>query len=337
MKIEYNKSLLDHNTFHIDESASEFTSIHSEEELMQILNYARQQEKEIRIIGGGSNILLTQQLSFLVVQNNLQGIEIIKETETEVQVKFMSGENWHSCVRWCIDHGYGGIENLSLIPGTIGAAPIQNIGAYGVELKDVFVSLEAIDLLTFESKILSKEACAFGYRDSIFKAVGKNKFFIKSIVLQLQKNPKFRTDYGDIKKIIAEDFGGELTLKNISDAVIKIRNSKLPDPKIIGNAGSFFKNPMLEKKQFDALQQQFPEVPNFEVENGIKIPAAWLIEQCKWKGYQLGEIGVHHQQALVLVNFGNAKGADILNLSDRIITSVQQRFNITLEREVNIW
>ena len=337
MNIAYNQSLLGYNTFHIDEMASEVSIIEDEQQLFECLQYINKNQKPLFIIGGGSNILLTHRVEGLTIVNKIKGIEVIQETDEFVDIKSMSGENWHACVRWCVEKNYGGLENLSLIPGTVGAAPIQNIGAYGVELKDIFVELEAIHLQTLEKVCFRKEQCGFGYRDSIFKSTEKNRYFITSVTVRLQKKPMYQVAYGDIQSVLQSDFDGVVSIKNISDAVIKIRESKLPDPDQLGNAGSFFKNPVVDFEQAEVLSIRYPEMPRHQVENGIKIPAAWLIEQCNWKGYTAGNYGVHTKQALVLVNYQNAKGADILALSDAIITTVQQRFNIRLEREVNIW
>lgn len=337
MNIQYNKSLLAYNTFHIDETASEFTIVKDEHQLFEVLRYAHEQQQEIKIIGGGSNILLTQKADCLIVLNQLKGIVTAEETDTFTDIQFMSGENWHQCVRYCVEKNLGGIENLSLIPGSIGAAPIQNIGAYGAELKDVFVSLTAIHTKTLQKHQFNGTQCAFGYRDSIFKHAEHRHYFIVSVTLRLQKKPAFNTDYGDIQQVLKEDFNDQRSLQHISDAVIKIRRSKLPDPEVTGNAGSFFKNPVVAEAHARQLRQLFSEMPSYPVDNGVKIPAAWLIEQCGWKGYQAGNFGVHSRQPLVLVNYADAKGADILELSNKIITSVQQRFNILLEREVNIW
>ncbi|MBK7690625.1 MAG: UDP-N-acetylmuramate dehydrogenase [Bacteroidetes bacterium] len=337
MNIEYNKSLLELNSFHLNEYATEFVQVQSEKDLLEILHFANSNQKEICIIGGGSNILLTKKLDALVLHNQLKGHDIIAENEEGTDVRFMSGEVWHQCVLWSVEQQLGGMENLSLIPGTIGAAPIQNIGAYGVELKDIFVELEAIHLQTLEKVCFRKEQCGFGYRDSIFKSTEKNRYFIISVTVRLQKKPMYQVAYGDIQSVLQKDFDGVISIKNISDAVIQIRKSKLPDPDQLGNAGSFFKNPIITVKQADELSTQFPEMPRHQVENGIKIPAAWLIEQCNWKGHTAGKYGVHTKQALVLVNYKDAKGSDILALSEEIITTVQQRFNIHLEREVNIW
>lgn len=335
--IEKNKSLLPFNTFHIDENVDNFIEIRSEQELREIIDYKKNKTNEIKILGGGSNVLLTKKIEGLIILNKIKGKKVIQENAKEIIVQFDSGEIWHECVLWCVENQYAGIENLSLIPGTIGAAPIQNIGAYGVELKDVFYELEAIHLETGEKKIYSNSECDFGYRDSIFKTKEKGKYFILNVSLKLQKEPNFHCDYGDIKKVLAENFNHVINIKNISDAVIQIRKSKLPDPHEIGNAGSFFKNPIITKTQFEALQKEYSSIPFFYQTGGVKIPAAWLIEQCNWKGFRENDYGVHQRQALVLVNYKNAKGKDILHLSEKIITSVKQKFNIQLEPEVNIW
>ena len=337
MNIAYNQSLLRYNTFHIDERASEFSIVEDEQQLLECLQYANKYQKPLFIIGGGSNILLTHTVDGLAIVNKLKGISLVQETDDYVDIKSMSGENWHACVRWCVDNNYGGIENLSLIPGTVGAAPIQNIGAYGVELQDVCLSVEAVHIHTLEKRIFQKHECAFGYRDSVFKQQEKGKYFILSVTMRLQKNPTFNIAYGDIQKILSLDFNNTLSIKNISDVIIKIRKSKLPDPDEIGNAGSFFKNPVISNAQAASLKLQYPDMPMFALDTDTKIPAAWLIEQCGWKGYRKGNYGVHTKQALVLVNYEQANGHDIVDLSTSIITSVQQRFNIQLEREVNIW
>lgn len=337
MQLLHNVNLKEYNTFHISENASFFTTIHSATELAEVLSYNESKRSRIQFIGGGSNILLTKPLEGITVLNKLKGIQLLSENEDTAIVQFMSGESWHECVMWCVSNGLGGVENLSLIPGTIGAAPIQNIGAYGVELKDVFVSCEAIHLVSQERKTFSLEECQFGYRESIFKTKEKGNYFILSVTLCLQKKPTFKIEYGDIKHILATKFNNHVSIESISKAVIEIRSSKLPDPKVIGNAGSFFKNPVITKQLFDTLLSQYPQLPNYPAENGIKIPAGWLIEQCGWKGYKVGKIGVHEKQALVLVNFSDAEGSAIYQLSEQIIISVEQRFNITLEREVNIW
>jgi len=337
MKLTAQFDLQPLNTFHIHEHCSLFGTISSEVELIEFLGSAEGKQKPLYLLGGGSNILLTQAIDGLVLHNQLQGKRIVEENEDFVKVEFSSGELWHDCVMWCVDRNWGGMENMALIPGTIGAAPIQNIGAYGAELKDVFFSLQALHLQTLETKTFTAEACRFGYRDSVFKQEEKGRWFILSVTLILQKKPQLQVGYGDIRKVIEDDFHGEKSIRTIAEAVIRIRQSKLPDPAEIGNAGSFFKNPVISVMQAANLLEQFPEMPQYSVESGIKIPAAWLIEQCGWKGFREGDYGVHTRQALVLVNYSQASGSDLLHLSARIITSVQQRFNIQLEREVNIW
>lgn len=333
--IEKNKSLKNYNTFHINETADKYVLINNESDLLNLIK--ENKNEHFKILGGGSNILLTQQVAALVIHNKIEGIEIIKETNDYTEVKFMSGTQWHDCVLWAVKNNLGGIENLSLIPGTVGAAPIQNIGAYGVELKEVLISLEAIELKSGVKKIFSKNECEFGYRDSIFKNILKDQFFILCITLKLLKNPIYKIEYGDIKKTLQDDFKNIINLKNISDTIIKIRKSKLPDPELIGNAGSFFKNPIIENSQYESLLKNFPNMPSYKVTEGIKIPAAWLIEQCNLKGFKNNNCGVHPQHALVLVNLNEATGADIFTLSKHIITKVHQLFNITLVAEVNIW
>ena len=337
MQFELNKALKDFNTFHIDAQAEKFICIDDEKSLLEILEFAKKENERIHFIGGGSNILLTQNIDGITVLNQLKGISIINKNEEFVNVNFASGENWHQCVLWAVEHNYGGIENLSLIPGTIGASPIQNIGAYGVELKDVFHSLEAINLTSFEKKIFTLEECKFGYRDSIFKQLEKGNWFILNVILQLTKNPICNINYGNIKEELLKMKVENPRIQDVSKAVINIRSSKLPNPAEIGNAGSFFKNPVVSKSHFEELKTMYPEIPYFTAANGVKIPAAWLIEKNNWKGFKEGDFGVHKNQALVLVNYNHANGNDILNLSTQIITSVQQTFNITLEREVNIW
>ena len=343
MNFEVNHSLLPYNTFHIDAMAQYFISIKHEVDLLEVLNEKIAKENELFILGGGSNILLTKNIAGLVIHNKMKGIHIIDENEDSVRVQFMAGENWHHCVRWCVDRQFGGIENLSLIPGTIGASPIQNIGAYGVELKDVFHSLEAIEIKTGVKKVFNNQDCQFGYRNSIFKNKEKGNFIILSVTLELSKKQVFNTTYGNIQQELEAMSIRELSIQAISDAVIRIRQSKLPDPAIIGNAGSFFKNPTITIKDYERLIEIYPYMPSYKNDIGVKIPAAWLIEHTEapngysWKGYRVKNYGVHSQQALCLVNFDDAQGNEILDLSEQIITSVQLTFNISLEREVNIW
>jgi UDP-N-acetylmuramate dehydrogenase len=329
-------SLKPFNTFGLDVKASEFKEVHTLDQLRDIVKHLK--DKPFMILGGGSNVLFTKDYEGMVLKNNIRGNEIVHETADHVFLKIKSGENWHEQVMYCVAHKWGGIENLSLIPGTVGAAPMQNIGAYGVELERVFISLEALNLETLELQTFHKEECEFGYRESVFKRKFKGKYFIYSVTLRLDKEPAIYAEYGDIKTVLAEkgiDWQ-DARIADISEAVIQIRQSKLPDPKEIGNSGSFFKNPVIEQKHFDQLKSEYSEIKGFEQYNGIKVPAAWLIEQCGWKGKKIGNTGSHARQALVLVNYGGASGNEIWQLAQDIIKSVSDKFGIRLEPEVNI-
>ncbi len=334
MKILKDHSLQAYNTFGLDAKAKQFAAIKS---ARTISTFLKGNKEALFILGGGSNMLLTNNIEALVLKNEIKGIEIIREFKNQVHVAVGGGENWHQFVLWAIRKKLGGIENLSLIPGTVGASPIQNIGAYGVELKDVFVKLEAIDLSTGKKKVYFKNDCQFGYRDSIFKKKLKGKVLISKVVFRLSKNPKINVSYGAIQSILKEKKIKKPSIKNVSDAVIQIRSSKLPDPKVLGNAGSFFKNPEISKRKFKNLQQQFPNIVFYDLPSGkVKIPAGWLIEQCGWKGKKIGNTGSHAQQALVIVNYGNATGSEIKAHAERVIESVKNKFNIALTPEVNI-
>ncbi len=336
MKIEYNKSLKEYNTFGIDVIASEFVKITSETELKDIL--LRENKKPIFIISGGSNMLLTNNIDSLVLHIAIQGITIIEESDDSIIISANAGENWHDFVLYCINHNYGGLENLSLIPGYVGSAPIQNIGAYGVELKDTFVSCEAIDISSGEKHIFLNDDCRFSYRNSIFKNDVKGKFIITKVTFKLSKrNHVLNTSYGAIENALKENGITSPTIKDVSEAVIQIRKSKLPDPAEIGNSGSFFKNPVISGKHFSELQKSFPNIPSYKIDNqNIKVPAGWLIEQSGFKGKRWGDAGVHEKQALVLVNYNNAAGKEILDLSKKIQAEIKNRFDIDLETEVNI-
>lgn len=336
MNILENISLKPYNTFGIDVTAKSFVEISTLLQLQKVLQLSAFTNRFI--ISGGSNMLLTKDIDSLVILINLKGISIVDESDDEVIIKAMAGENWHELVLWAIEKGYGGIENLSLIPGNTGTAPIQNIGAYGVELKDVFVACEAMNIETHELEEFSKEACQFGYRDSIFKNAAKGKHIITSVLLRLTKrNHKLLTFYGAIENELQKSGVIHPTIKNISDVVVAIRKSKLPDPKEIGNSGSFFKNPIISRKTFKRFQKKNPQAPYYELENGqFKVPAGWLIEQCGFKGKRFGDAGVHEKQALVLVNYGNATGEEIWNLALKIQSEVKDKFQITIEPEVNI-
>ena len=337
MNIQKNYSLKDLNTFGIDVKAQLFSEIKSEGQLQLILTDRNFKEISKFILGGGSNILFTQDFPGLVVKNSITGVEIIQEDKESILIKAGAGEIWHDLVLFCVKKNFGGIENLSLIPGTVGAAPMQNIGAYGQELKDVFEYLEGYFIDSGEKKTFTKDQCRFGYRDSIFKRELKDKFVITSVVLRLSKSPVLKIDYGTVREELEKLNLNRITIKNVSDVICKIRQSKLPDPKQIGNAGSFFKNPEIDAKRFSGLKKKFPEIPGYEIGvNTIKIPAAWLIEKCGWKGKKVGNTGSHSRQALVLVNYGNATGSEILSLANGIKSSIKDRFGIILEEEINI-
>ncbi len=335
MNIQENISLKPFNTFSLDKKARFFTSVNSREQLIEALIWSKNMGLEVFILGGGSNILLTQDINSLVIKIEISGIEIITEDSQYIWVKVGAGENWHDFVLYAISNNWAGIENLSLIPGTVGASPMQNIGAYGVEVKDVFHSLKALNRATLEQKEFDAEECKFGYRESAFKNELKGQYIITSVTFKLKKVPDFKLEYGAIRQILAENLDPELSLSAVSNAVIKIRQSKLPDPKDIGNAGSFFKNPTISKDAWSELKKSFPNIPGYELPEGIKVPAAWLIEQSGWKGKRFGEIGVHENQPLVLVNFGKGDGYEIKLLSEKIQESVLQKFGIQLSPEVN--
>lgn len=336
MQILKNASLKHYNTFGIDTYAKQYIAIATEEELKHILK--RFYAEELFILSGGSNILLTQPIDATVLHIQIKGIQIIEENNETVVIEAKAGENWHGFVQWCIKKNYGGLENLALIPGLVGTSPIQNIGAYGVELKDSFVSCTAIDKQTLEVHHFSKEDCQFGYRDSVFKNEHKNQFVITSVRFKLTKtNHQLKTGYGAIKDRLKAQNIDNPTIQNIAEAVIHIRQSKLPDPKEIGNSGSFFKNPVVDASFFSTLIAKHPEMPYYaQPDKKFKIPAGWLIEYCGFKGYTKGDAGVHKNQALVLVNYGEATGGEIHQLAKAIQYKVQQVFHIQLETEVNI-
>lgn len=335
MVLKENVSLREFNTFGIEAKARYMATLSQESNLEQTIN-GFQSKPSLLVLGGGSNVLFAHDYDGLVIKNNIVGRELIKEDTDYVWVKIGAGENWHQIVRWAIDNGWGGIENLSLIPGTVGAAPMQNIGAYGVELSSVFENLEAIDLENFKQTTFDAADCDFGYRYSVFKGPLKNRFMITRVVLRLNKRHGFNTSYGAVAQTLKEFGVKELTLKAVSDAIISIRESKLPNPNQIGNAGSFFKNPTVDNFQYNNLKTEYTNIPSYQTELGYKIPAGWLIEQCNWKGFRKGDIGVHKNQALVLVNYGNGKGQELVALSQDIQESVNLKFGIRLTPEVNI-
>jgi len=337
--IQNNRSLIGFNTFGIDVNAQYFVNLNSAQELSELVTQSQWQAVPKIILGEGSNILLTQNIDGLVIKNNIPGIEKIDEDKDHVWLKLGAGENWHQFVLYCLENNYAGVENLSLIPGSVGAAPMQNIGAYGVEIKDVFEQLEAVSLRDGMVRIFMHKECHFGYRDSVFKKEEKGCYAISTVTLRLNKRPTFNISYGAIKEILAQKGIEEkqLTIKAVSDAVIHIRQSKLPDPKKIANAGSFFKNPVITQEQFATLQNNFDGIPHYpDSNNHVKVPAAWLIERCGWKGKRLKNIGVHDRQALVLVNYGGGSGVELKALSEAIQHSVFERFGIRLMSEVNI-
>ncbi|CAN5567852.1 UDP-N-acetylmuramate dehydrogenase [soil metagenome] len=337
MNISRNVSLKKYNTFGIDAHADYFVEVNSSAEIIQILQDDHLKSLDRLIIGGGSNILLTRDFPGLVIKNNLKGISIVNEDVNSVWVRSAAGESWHSFVLWTLDHNLNGAENLSLIPGSVGAGPMQNIGAYGVELKDLFFELEALNVETLESRIFTHQECKFGYRESVFKHEVRNQFFITSVTFKLNKIPNLNTSYGAIAQELSKEEITNPSSKDISNAVIRIRQSKLPDPAVLGNAGSFFKNPEIPTAQFNELKIKFPEIVGYPLANErVKLAAGWMIEQCGWKGKRVGDTGSHKDQALVLVNYGNAKGADVYELALQIRESVIQKFGVRIDPEVNL-
>ena len=337
MQVQQNISLKKFNSFGIDVSAAHFACFRNQEELESLLTET-DNRKSMLVLGGGSNILFTRNVDGWVLKNEISGISRIAEDEEYYYVKAGAGENWHSFVLHCIENGYAGVENLALIPGSVGASPMQNIGAYGVEIKDVFHSLEAFHIADKKLHQFSNADCGFGYRESVFKRAFKNQFIITSVTYRLRKNPVYNVSYGAITQELEAMQVKELSIQDIAKAVMNIRRSKLPDPAQIGNAGSFFKNPEIDLVHFEKLKLEFPGIVGYPVSNNrIKLAAGWLIEQCGWKGYRKGDAGCHNKQALVLVNFGNADGAAIYELSEAILQSVKNKFAVDLEREVNIY
>ena len=337
MNIIENYPLLKLNTFGVDVKAKYFTSINTINELIELTKTNLFKDLELLILGGGSNILFTKDFDGLVILNNIKGKEIIDQNQQSIFLKIGAGENWHELVMYCVDNGWGGIENLSLIPGNTGTAPMQNIGAYGVEIKETFVQLEALEISSGKIVKFNNSDCEFGYRESVFKNKMKNQYIILNITLELKKNPVLNINYGDVKAILESQNIKNPAIKEVSNAIISIRQSKLPDPKKIGNSGSFFKNPIVSLNQLELIKKKYPNVVNYEInENEFKIAAGWLIERAGWKGKKFNNYGVHEKQALVLVNYGLANGMEIFELSEKIILDIKDKFGITLEREVNI-
>lgn len=336
MKIIPNQSLKAYNTFGIEALAKAFIAIQNETELAEVLR--DNSDKKLFILGGGSNMLLTQDINALVIHINNKGITVVKEDDDFVWVKGNAGEVWHEFVLWCIDHNFGGIENLSLIPGNVGATPVQNIGAYGVEIKDTFDSCEAMEIATQQMRTFHKGDCQFGYRESIFKGELKNKYVILSVTFKLRKSKhKINTSYGAIDAELEKMNIKNPTIKEVSNAVIAIRQSKLPDPKELGNSGSFFKNPVVPISVYEKAKEKHPDIPNYPVsETHVKVPAGWLIEQAGFKGKRFGDAGIHSKQALVLVNYGHATGSEIWSVAQHIQQTVKEMFGIVIEAEVNV-
>ncbi len=333
--LQENVSLKKYNTFGIEAVARYFSTFTDVNGLQELLSFS---DGSPLILGGGSNILFTKNIDGLVIKNDIKGIQKVREDEGHVFIKAGAGENWHQLVIYCIDNHLGGMENLSLIPGNAGASPMQNIGAYGVEIKDIFYELEAFDLEEKKMVVFSNSDCQFGYRESVFKGKYKGRFIITTVTYRLTKIPRFNISYGAIQQELETMGVKELSLKAISQAVINIRGSKLPNPAVTGNAGSFFKNPEVDNAVFEAMKISFPGIVGYMLEGGkTKLAAGWMIEQCGWKGYRKGDAGCHPKQALVLVNYGHATGSEILQLSDEIIGSVVQKFGVLLQREVNVF
>lgn len=331
---EYNNySLLKHNTFGMDVKAKRYVEYDSEEELQDILPTLC---GAVLHVGGGSNLLFRGDYDGTVLHSDISGIEVLKPIENvdEVLVRVGAGVVWDDFVAWAVEQGLGGVENLSLIPGEVGASAVQNIGAYGVEAKDVIVQVEAISLTEGTKRIFSKEDCKYSYRQSVFKKELKGQYAITYVTYRLQKVPVLKLEYGNIKAVLGEK--KEVTIADVRQAIIDIRKAKLPNPEVQGNAGSFFMNPVVSREKFLSLQKVFPQMPYYEVADGVKIPAGWMIEQCGWKGKALGRAGVHDKQALVLVNLGGATSDEIIRLCDTICKDVYDKFGIHIHPEVNL-
>ena len=331
MKDYTNYSLLKHNTFGMDVKAKRYVEYNSEEELKTLIPML---SGVVLHMGGGSNLLFKGDFDGTVLHSAIKGIEVVEETADEVLVRVGAGEVWDDFVAWAVEHGYGGVENLSLIPGEVGASAVQNIGAYGVEAKDVIALVEALELSNGQKRILGNLECDYAYRQSIFKNQLKGKYAITYVTYRLQKQPTMKLEYGNIKAVLGDQ--EEVTIQSVRQAIIDIRNAKLPDPKVQGNAGSFFMNPVVSREKFLSIQKDYPQMPFYEVEGGVKIPAGWMIDQCGWKGKALGKAGVHDKQALVLVNLGGATSDEIITLCNTICKDVHEKFGIDIHPEVNL-
>jgi UDP-N-acetylmuramate dehydrogenase len=329
------QSLLTYNTFKLEASCAAMLQLTSLEQLPTLTTYIQQYSKHL-VLGGGSNVVFTHYYDGLVIKNNLKGIQVVSEDDEYIELEVAAGESWHNFVLHCVNNNYGGVENLSLIPGTVGAAPIQNIGAYGVEVKDTITNVAVYNLTTNTQLTFSNEACKFGYRDSIFKQHASNEYIVTAVTFKLNKTPVLKMAYGAIAEQLQSMHISQPTIKNVSDAVIAIRNSKLPNPSITGNAGSFFKNPIVTQQVFERLIVLHPTVLHYADAKGIKLAAGWLIEQCGLKGYMHKGAAVHNKQALVLVNANNAKGTDVVELAQYIQNTVHEKYGVLLEIEVNI-
>ena len=344
MKIIKNISLKPYNTFHIDVKARSFSTFSSVDDLNELTDPKPEtRNSKHLILGGGSNILFTKDFDGLVLKNEMKGMEVVREDADHVYIKAGAGENWHRFVLHCLDRELAGVENLSLIPGNVGASPMQNIGAYGAEIREVFEALDAFHIRDKKVVTFTANDCQFGYRESIFKGKYKDQFAILHVIFRLNKRPRYNISYGTVEQELERMEVRELNIHAISRAVINIRNAKLPDPDVIGNAGSFFKNPQIPVQQFSKLKEKYPDIPSYAFDkDSVKVPAGWLIEQCgpndsvSWKGFREGDAGCHARQALVLVNYGNASGEDLYRLSQKILKSVKIKFDVQLEREVNM-
>jgi len=335
--IQNSINLKSYNTFRLPATASQFFNLKHAQELKQLYNQQKKELETAIILGGGSNVLLTDDIDQLVIKNSIPGIRIVSRNKNQILIEIGGGYNWHKLVMYCVERGWGGIENLAMIPGTTGAAPIQNIGAYGIELESVFDSLNAFDIREGVFRTFTGKDCDFDYRTSVFKQELKGAYIIVSLRLRLELNKPPVTEYTSLERELERRGIDQPTIKNVAEAVIKIRKSKLPDPAEIGNAGSFFKNPVISKKDFGSLKKQYPAIPGYELPDGyVKVPAGWLIDQAGWKGKTLNNAAVHHKQALVLVNRGDAKAKDVLELASKIKHDIKIKYNIDLEEEVNI-